>query len=134
MKQVTTELQSIVQEEIDKLKEELSRDDEGESVDEEEESMKGECVPEEEDEEKEKAFADLISKTVKEAVDANISSLFKDLEHSRAPQFKVDDVDKTGLNKNEPVETSKGMTSREIAEKMFQGQSQENMIRSLLGN
>ena len=134
VKQVTTELQSIVQAEIDKLKEEPSKDDEGESVDEEEESMKAECAPEEEDEEKEKAFADLISKTVKDAVDANISSLFKDLEQSRAPQFKVDDVDKTGLNKNEPVETSKGMTSREIAEKMFQGQSQENMIRSLLGN
>lgn len=129
VKQVTTELQSIVQAEIDKLKEEPSKgDDEGG------ESVNGECAPEEEEKEKEKAFADLISKTVKDAVDANISSLFKDLEQSRAPQFKVDNVDKTGLNKNEPVETSKGMTSREIAEKMFQGQSQENMIRSLLGN
>lgn len=123
VKQVSKEIPGLVKAEFEKLKDTSSTTNNNEEEDEEEET----------DEEKEKALADLINKTIKSAVNENISNLFKDLEKHREPKFKVDDVKENDLDNPQDVEdTEKGMTSQEIAEKMFANQSQDNLIRSLL--
>lgn len=121
--QVSKEIPGLVKAEFEKLKDTSSTTNNNEEEEEEEET----------DEEKEKALADLINKTVKSAVNENISNLFKDLEKHREPEFKVDDVKEKDLDNPQDVDdTEKGMTSQEIAEKMFANQSQDNLIRSLL--
>ena len=125
MKQVSKEVPSLVQAELEKLKDTT----EPPKKEEEEEEEKEEKEP---DEEKEKALADLINKTVKSAVDENIGNLFKDLEKHREPKFKVDDIKEKDLDPQN-VDEDKGLTSREIAEKMFATHGQEELIRSLLG-
>ncbi len=125
VKQVTKEIPSLVKAEFEKLKDTSSNDEE-----EEEDNPQ-----DNEDEEKEKALTDLINKSVKNAVDENIGNLFKDLEKRRDPEFHVDDVKEKDLETHQGTgddETEKGLTSREIAEKMFDNQSQDNLIRSLL--
>ena len=123
VKQVSKEIPGLVKAEFEKLKDTSSTPNDEEEEEEEEET----------DEEKEKALADLINKTVKSAVNENISNLFKDLEKHRDPEFKVDDVKEKDLDNPQDVDdTEKGMTSQEIAEKMFANQSQDNLIRSLL--
>ena len=125
VKQVSKEIPGLVKAEFEKLKDASEKPPKD---DEEEEDEK------ETDEEKEKALADLINKTVKSAVDENIGNLFKDLEKHREPEFKVDDIKEKDLDDpQDNDETEKGLTSREIAEKMFANQSQDNIIRSLLG-
>lgn len=120
-KQVSKEVPGLVKAEFEKLKD-SSKDDE---EDDEKET----------DEEKEKRLTELINSTVKSAVDENISNLFKDLEKHRDPEFKVDKIKETDLDPqgDDGDETEKGLTSREIAEKMFQNQSQDELIKSLLG-
>ena len=126
VKQVSKEIPALVKAEFEKLKDttEPPKDEE-----EEEEEDK------ETDEEKEKQLADLINKTVKSAVDENIGNLFKDLEKHRDPEFKVDEIKEKDLDDPQGTddETEKGLTSREIAEKMFANQGQDELIRSLLG-
>ena len=123
VKQVSKEIPSLVKAEFEKLKDTSSTTNNNEDEEEEEET----------DDEKEKALADLINKSVKSAVNENISNLFKDLEKHRDPEFKVDDVKEKDLDDPQGVDdTEKGMTSQEIAEKMFANQSQDNLIRSLL--
>ena len=126
VKQVSKEIPALVKAEFEKLKDttEPPKDDE----EEEEEDKKT-------DEEKEKQLADLINKTVKSAVDENIGNLFKDLEKHRDPEFKVDEIKEKDLDDPQGTddETEKGLTSREIAEKMFANQGQDELIRSLLG-
>lgn len=123
VKQVSKEIPGLVKAEFEKLKDTSEKPPKN---DEEEEGETGE--------EKEKALADLINKTVKSAVDENIGNLFKDLEKHREPDFKVDEVKEKDLDDpQDNNETEKGLTSREIAEKMFSNQSQDNIIRSLLG-
>lgn len=126
VKQVSKEIPALVKAEFEKLKDttEPPKDEEGE----EEEDR-------ETDEEKEKQLADLINKTVKSAVDENIGNLFKNLEKHRDPEFKVDEIKEKDLDDPQGTddETEKGLTSREIAEKMFANQGQDELIRSLLG-
>ena len=126
VKQVSKEIPALVKAEFEKLKDttEPPKDEE----EEEEEDKKT-------DEEKEKQLADLINKTVKSAVDENIGNLFKDLEKHRDPEFKVDEIKEKDLDDPQGTddETEKGLTSREIAEKMFANQGQDELIRSLLG-
>lgn len=124
VKQVSKEIPGLVKAEFEKLKDASEKPPKNEGEEEEKET----------DEEKEKALADLINKTVKSAVDENIGNLFKDLEKHREPDFKVDEVKEKDLdNPQDTDETEKGLTSREIAEKMFANQSQDSIIRSLLG-
>lgn len=126
VKQVSKEIPSLVKSEFEKLKDTSSNPTEEEDDESEEET-----------DDKEKTLTELINKTVKSAVEENISNLFKDLEKHREPKFKVDDTVKEKYldneSNNDDVNAEKGMTSQEIAEKMFQNQSQDNMIRSLLG-
>lgn len=125
VKQVTKEIPELVKAEFEKLKDSNSSsnnpDDDGE---------------EDDDESKEKALTDLINKSVKNAVDENIGNLFKDLEKHREPEFNVDEVKEKDLDnpQNESGEpTEKGLSSKEIAEKMFGNQTQDSFIASLLG-
>lgn len=118
VKQVSQEIPGLVKAEFEKLKD-TSSEEEEEKV--------------EETEEKEKALKDLIDTSVKSAMKENMSNLFKDLNNSRDPTFHVDDATEKDLEGTEGSDDSeKGLTSREIAEKMFAGQSQDNLIRSLL--
>lgn len=124
VKQVSKEIPELVKAEFEKLKDTNSSSTNDENDD------------ENEDEEKEKALADLINKSVKNAVDENIGNLFKDLEKHREPDFHVDDVKEKDLNNPDDdsgEDTEKGMTSRAIAEKMFGNQTQDSFIASLLG-
>ena len=125
VKQVSKEIPALVKAEFEKLKDAAEPPKKEEEEEEEEEEK-------ETDEEKEKALADLINKTVKSAVDENIGNLFKDLEKHREPEFKVDDIKEKDLDPQDTDE-GKGLTSREIAEKMFANQGQDELIRSLLG-
>lgn len=125
VKQVSKEIPSLVKSEFEKLKDTSSNPTEEDDDESEEET-----------DDKEKTLTELINKTVKSAVEENISNLFKDLEKHREPKFKVDTVKEKDLDNesnNDDDVDAKGMTSQEIAEKMFQNQSQDNMIRSLLG-
>lgn len=119
VKQVSKEVPSLVKAEFEKLKDTSSNTEE-----------KGE---EGNDEEKEKALTDLINNTVKNAIDDSMNNLFKDLQKSRSPEFHVDYVKEKDLEEGVTDEAEKGLTSKEIAEKMFQNQSQEEFIKSLLG-
>lgn len=125
VKQVTKEIPSLVKAEFEKLKDtQSSTNNEGNKED------------EEDDEGKEKSLADLINKSVKDAVDENIGNLFKDLEKHREPEFHVDDVKEKDLDDTKPEgneNAEKGYSSYEIAEKMFGNQSQNDFIASLLG-
>lgn len=123
VKQVTKEIPELVKAEFEKLKDTNS-------------SSNNPNDEEDDDEGKEKALTDLINKSVKNAVDENIGNLFKDLEKHREPEFNVDDVKEKDLDnpKEESGEpTEKGMSSKEIAEKMFGNQTQDSFIASLLG-
>lgn len=126
VKQVSKEIPALVKAEFEKLKDTSSSN--GNDDDEDEDDK-------ETDEEKEKHLADLINETVKSAVDENIGNLFKNLEKHREPQFHVDQVTEKDLDNNggNDDETEKGLTSREIAEKMFANQTQDSLIMSLLG-
>ena len=124
VKQVTKEIPGLVKAEFEKLKD-TSSSSNGNTEDNEDE----------EDEEKEKALADLINKSVKNAVDENMGNLFKDLGKHRDPDFHVDDVKEKDLDnpQEEPGgDSEKGMTSKEIAQKMFGDQTQDSFITSLL--
>lgn len=123
VKQVSNEIPSLVKAEFEKLKDSTSTTKPGKEEEEKEE---------EEDEEKEKQLTDLINKTVKTSMEETIGKLFKDLNKSREPEFHVDDVKEKDLKDKEEDETEKGLTSREIAEKMFSNQSQDDLIRALL--
>lgn len=119
VKQVIKEIPSLVKAEFEKLKDTSSSNEEGDG--------------EETEEEKEKALKDLIDTSVKSAMKENMNALFKDLNNSRDPTFHVDDVAEKDLEGTEGYDDpEKGLTSIEIAEKMFAGQSQDNLIRSLL--
>ena len=61
-----------------------------------------------------------------------MGNLFKDLTNKRDPEFNVDDVKEKDLDKNKKEESEKGLTSREIAEKMFNNQTRDDLITSLL--
>lgn len=116
VKQVTKEIPSLVKAEFEKLKDTSNDDDT------------------EDDDEKEKQLTDLINNSVKSAVEDSMSNLFKDLKDNRDPEFNVDGVKEKNLdNHQDDDETEKGLSSREIAEKMFGNQSQDDFIRSLLG-
>lgn len=126
--QVRKELENIVQEKLDELNETPSTEEEGEETEKE--------IPEEEnDEEKEKALLDLINKSVGSAMENSLGKLFKNLEENRDPQFKVDAVKEQEVTDDDEKDDDqeKGLTSRELAEKMFDNQSQDSFIRSLLG-
>ena len=127
--QVSKELRNIVQEEVKKLTE--TNPDEGDNG--EDTDKDNTPAPEEEDdEEKEKALVELINATVKNAMDENLGKLFKELGNNREPTFHADKVKEQDLDPDED-ETEKGLTSKEIAEKMFSGDSKDSLIRSLLG-
>lgn len=117
VKQVTNEIPSLVKAEFEKLKDATSDNDEEE---------------EETDEEKEKQLTDLINTTVKSAMQDTLSGLFKDLNDKRDPSFEVDKIKETDLQDTDEETSEKGLTSQEIAEKMFANQSQDELIRSLL--
>ena len=123
VKQVSKEIPSLVKSEFEKLKDSSSSNNGGNNDD------------DEEDDEKEKALTDLINKTVKSSVEETLGGLFKDMGNNRDPTFKVDDVKEKDLDnqQGESEDTEKGLTSREIAEKMFGNQSQSQFITSLLG-
>lgn len=121
VKQVSKEIPGLVKAEFEKLKDTFNSS----STNNEDEGN------EEEEEGKEKALTDLINKSVKSAVEEHVGILFKDLNNKREPQFHVDDVKEKELNpKKEDAE--KGLTSREIAEKMYGNQSQNEFIANLL--
>ena len=124
VKQVSKEIPGLVKAEFEKLKD--SSNSSNSSNEEEEE--------EEETEEKEKRLIDLINNAVKSSVDENISNLFKNLEQSRSPEFNVDQINEQNVTtkNNESGDEDKTLTSREIAEKMFNNQSQNDFIASLL--
>ena len=126
VKQVTKEIPGLVKAEFEKLKDTNSSSNNNEEDDEEDD-----------DEEKEKSLTDLINTTVKNAVNENMGNLFKDLNSKREPEFHVDDVKEKDLDNPQGQSGSKddaekGMTSREIAEKMFNNQSKNDFITSLL--
>lgn len=124
VKQVTKEIPGLVKAEFEKLKDSNSSNDNDEE-------------DEEEDDDKNKAVKDLIGEAVKSAVNENMGNLFKDLNKNREPDFNVDKVKEQDLDNNPTnvsgEDTGKGLTSREIAEKMYGNQSQANVILSLLG-
>lgn len=119
VKQVSKEIPGLVKAEFEKLKDSSSNnDDEGK----------------EGDEEAEKKLKDLIENTVKSTMEDTMGTLFKDLENHRDPEFHVDDVNEKDLSDvGSNDEKDKGLTSYEIAEKMFGNQSQDAFIRSLIG-
>ena len=122
VKQVTSDIATIVKSEFEKLKA---------TSDEEEEDE--EKPPKDDEEEKEKQFKDIINKTVKSTMEETMGKLFKDLNDKRDPEFHVDEVKEKDLEDNEDDEKAeKGFTSQEIAEKMFANQSQEEFLKSLL--
>ena len=124
VKQVSKEIPALVKAEFEKLKDSNNS------------SSSNNNEEDDDDDEKEKAMADLINKTVKSSVEETVGKLFKDLNKSREPEFHVDNVTEqsvTGQQGGSGEDTEKGLTSREIAEKMFGNQSQSNFIASLLG-
>lgn len=123
VKQVTSDVQSIVKSEFEKLKATSDEEEGGEKKPQDED---------EEDEEKEKALQDLINTTVKSTMEETMGQLFKDLNDKRDPEFHVDDVKEKDLDNEKDDETEKGLTSEEIAKKMFANQSQEEFLKSLL--
>ena len=126
VKQVSKEVPSLVKAEFDKLKDTTTTTNNNKEDDEDEENNK---------EKTEKELKELINTTVKTAIDDSMTTLFKDLNKQRTPTFQVDNVKEKDLHDsdNETTPTEKGLTSHEIAEKMFQNQSQDELIRSLLG-
>lgn len=119
VKQVSKEIPALVKAEFEKLKDSSSNNDDEDD---------------EEDEEAEKKLKDLIENTVKSTMEDTMGTLFKDLENHRDPEFHVDDVKEKDLSDNgSNEEKDKGLTSHEIAEKMFGNQSQDAFIRSLIG-
>lgn len=123
VKQVSKEIPGLVKAEFEKLKDASSNN----NTDEEDEKP-----PKNEDEDKEKDLKDLINSTVKSAMEESMGNLFKDLNNNREPEFHVDDVKEKDLNNEGEDDAEKGLTSREIAAKMFGNQSQDELIRSLL--
>lgn len=125
--QVRKELENIVQEKFDELNETSSNEEEGGDAEKE-------INDEETDEEKEKALVDLINKSVGAAMEDSLGKLFKNLDATRDPEFQVDKAqDESSNEDDEEEEKEKGFSSKELAEKMFGNQSQDNFIRSLLG-
>ena len=123
VKQVTKEIPGLVKAEFEKLKNST-------------ESSSGNNEEEKEEEEKEKALSDLINKTVKSTMEETMGTLFKDMNKNRDPEFNVDTVKEQDLDNPQSQsgeDTEKGLTSREIAEKMFDNQTQNSFIASLLG-
>ena len=127
-KAVAKEIPGLVKAEFEKLK--------ASSDEEEEEEKKPEEEEEEEEEEKNKNLKELIDSSVDSAMEKHMGKLFKNLNDNRDPTFNVDDVDTKDLdNPQDPEDTDagKGLSSKEIAEKMFGNQTQDDYIRSLLG-
>lgn len=124
---VSKEIENIVKDEIDKVKEELSNNNSNE-----EETDERKEVPPKDDEEKEKALTNLINDTVKSAIDDSMNTLFKNLNNKREPSFNVDAINDKEMNKSDEVNEDTTLTSRKIAEKMFANQSKEQLITSLL--
>lgn len=123
-KAVAKEIPALVKAEFEKLKDSSNTDEEEE-----------ENNDEEEDEETNKKLKDLISSSVDSAVEKHMGKLFKNLNDNRDPEFNVDDVDTKNLEapQDDDEDAEKGLSSREIAEKMFGNQTQDSFIRSLLG-
>lgn len=123
-KAVAKEIPALVKAEFEKLKDSSNTDEEEE-----------ENADEEEDEETNKKLKDLISSSVDSAVEKHLGKLFKNLNDNRDPEFNVDDVDTKNLEapQDDDEDAEKGLSSREIAEKMFGNQTQDSFIRSLLG-
>ena len=120
VKQVTKEVPALVKAEFEKLKDSNSSNNNESDED------------DENDDDKNKALADLINTTVKSAFDENMSNLFKDLNNTRQPSFKVDDINEKNLEDPQDNNKEKGMTSKEIAERIYNNQSQNDFIASLL--
>lgn len=119
VKQVSKEIPGLVKAEFEKLKDSLSNNDDEEN---------------EEDEETEKKLKNLIETTVKSTMEDTMGNLFKDLENHRDPEFHVGDVKEKELPDNGTHnENDNGLTSREIAVKMFGNQTQDAFLRSLIG-
>lgn len=125
--QVSKELESIIKDQFDKLKAETDDESKKQEKDEDEDD---------DDEEKLKSLInesvkETIDKSVKESINESMGDLFKDLNKRRDPEFQVDKVKEKDLE--DTPEENKGLTSKEIAEKVFANQSAEDIVLSLLG-
>jgi len=114
--QVSKELETIIKDQFDKLKAD-SNNEENNKEDEEEK-----------DDEKIKS---LIESSITKAMEESMGKLFKELGERRDPKFHVDDVNEKDLSDGGESK-EEGMTSKQIAERMFANQSQDEFIRSLL--
>ena len=125
-KAVAKEIPALVKAEFEKLKDSSNNDEEEEENNDEEE----------EEEETNKNLKELIASSVDSAVEKHMGKLFKNLNDNRDPEFNVDKVDTKNLDNpqgTDDEDAEKGLSSREIAEKMFGNQTQDDYIRSLLG-
>lgn len=76
--------------------------------------------------------APMINDAVKSSMDANMSTLFKNLNDNRDPNFKVD-ATKNVDPKEDVDDVNEALTSKQIAENMFKASSvQDEVIASLL--
>lgn len=126
--QVSKELEVIIKDQFDKLKAESNDDGKEDEDDETDDEKLKNLINESVKETIDKSVKD----SVKDAVNNSMGDLFKDLNQRRDPNFKVDEVKEKEFNEENKSE-EKGLTSKEIAAKVFASQSADDIILSLLG-
>ncbi len=131
--QVRKEIESVVQAEIEKLKQE-DNGEEGKPNEPNNDDSSEKMMNQIQDS-IQKVLEDSIQESIQKSVEESMSNLFKDLNQNRDPHFKVDDVKEKDLNNDNDDgsnEEDKGLTSKQIAEQLYKSQGADALINSLL--